>query len=309
MRILIPGVLIFSLFFSLTAFPEECPDGSCSVSSKKVQNVPKGIVRKVEGAGKPVSPKDDTLTKTREVDKKQEPVKREEPPSGSPSGDILPEMTQAVTVSSVDVNRIVCPKDVRDVVYSKEKGLTVKIMGRSVYVKFPIVKEGDREVTAAQPADLYVVCGDDVYSLILLPKPVPAQTVRLSPGKGETLKKNVLSAAETAHERFIVEIIKAVWKNEIPDEYTVGVLKEEVMVNTDVRAVGKRVIDIEGAGLRIKEYSIEIRNPGIEEMELSERDFIRSDISSRPVAISLEKHMVKRTERPRVFIVERRIEQ
>jgi len=57
---------------------------------------------------------------------------------------VLPEVTTQTEMSSSDINRIVCQTDIKDVIFSKEKGVSVKISGRDAFVKFLITKKEDK---------------------------------------------------------------------------------------------------------------------------------------------------------------------
>jgi phosphosulfolactate synthase (CoM biosynthesis protein A) len=48
-----------------------------------------------------------------------------------------------VEVSLKDVNRIICPVEVGNVIFSKEKQMQVKVDGRNVFVKFIPVSQSD----------------------------------------------------------------------------------------------------------------------------------------------------------------------
>jgi hypothetical protein len=95
---------------------------------------------------------------------------------------VTPEVSTAVTLSNSDINRITCREEIKDVVFSREKGLSVKTVGKDAFVKFLITRKDEKEVYSSTPSELFVVCGENVYNLIALPKRVPSQTVRLSPG-------------------------------------------------------------------------------------------------------------------------------
>ncbi|MGB9811625.1 MAG: TraK domain-containing protein, partial [Dictyoglomus turgidum] len=120
---------------------------------------------------------------------------------------VEPEMVTAVKMSSSDVNRIVCPVDIKDVVYSEEKGIQVKISGKNAFVKFLIKKLAGKEIYSNIPADLYVVCGDNVFSIIAFPERIPSVTVYLEDKKGKI--KEILEKKQMPLEKEIVEYVKA----------------------------------------------------------------------------------------------------
>jgi len=103
---------------------------------------------------------------------------------------VSPDAVTAVKMSASDVNRITCPVDITDVVYSEEKGVQIKAVGKNAFVKFLVRKLGSKEVYSSTPADLYIVCGDKVYSIIAFPLKIPSVTVYLE-DKGDKIKQVV----------------------------------------------------------------------------------------------------------------------
>ena len=49
-------------------------------------------------------------------------------------------------LSNSDINRVICPVDIKDVIYSEEKGLTVNLSGKNAFVKFLVVKKDGKEM-------------------------------------------------------------------------------------------------------------------------------------------------------------------
>jgi hypothetical protein len=78
---------------------------------------------------------------------------------------ITPEGPSHVVLSSSDINRLICPVDIKDAIYSKEKGLTVRLSGQNAFVKFLVMKKDGKDLYATTPSELYVVCGESVYKI------------------------------------------------------------------------------------------------------------------------------------------------
>ncbi|MEZ4566852.1 MAG: type-F conjugative transfer system secretin TraK [Desulfobacterales bacterium] len=110
----------------------------------------------------------------------------------SVSRTLLPETTTKVYLSNRDVNQIICQNGpIRDVVYSREKGMTVKTHENNAFVKFLMAADpAHGHMMYSEPSEIYVVCGVNslVYTLIAEPKNIPAQTIELASGK-KTSKK------------------------------------------------------------------------------------------------------------------------
>jgi len=53
---------------------------------------------------------------------------------------VHPETPTVVEMSSTDVNRVTCSEPIQDVVYSAEKGVSVRFLDREAFVKFLVRK-------------------------------------------------------------------------------------------------------------------------------------------------------------------------
>lgn len=216
---------------------------------------------------------------------------------------VLPEVTTRVELSATDINRFICYTDIRDVVFSKEKGITVKIMGKDAFIKFLITKEEDRTVYAQTPSELFLVCGDTVYSIIAIPKRIPSQTVKLT-YNGEKLKENISLLKGLPYEGRIVKILKAALTGDIPESFTVTQANKRIDIFKDITLRLTRVIYVEGMGLKLKEYLSNLRGHTIR-LELNEKDFLRVELTTKPVAVAIDRLTLTKGETARILILER----
>ncbi len=69
----------------------------------------------------------------------------------------------------------------------------------------------------------------------------------------------------------------------------------------------KRTVDIEGEGLRIKEYEAKLRGETAE-FRMNEKMFLNTELAENPVAVALERHILRQGDTSRVFVVEQRAE-
>lgn len=214
--------------------------------------------------------------------------------------EILPEATTKVDLSSIDINRIVCPADIKDVVYSKEKGLNVRIQGRNAFFKFTLAKEDSRKVYAAIPVEVYVVCGDDVYTMIAYPKRIPAQVVKLSKGKLDAVKKNMGMFNGVPFEKKVMTILKTIFTDAMPDSFNVTVINKPFNVFQQVDLILKRIITVEGEGIKVKEYTAQAKT----DVYLKEKDFLRTDLTTKTIAVSMSALNLKKDETSRILMVE-----
>ena len=171
---------------------------------------------------------------------------------------VSPEITTQVRLSNSDINRVICPVDIKDVIYSEEKGLTVNLSGKNAFVKFLVVKKDGKEMYSTTPSELYFVCDGAVYTMIAIPARIPAQSVQLVPGKAGTAKKNIELYGELPFEKKIITIVKRVYTNDVPDSFTKTVVGRKMDVFKDLEVILRSIYAIEGEGLRVKEFEVRI---------------------------------------------------
>lgn len=217
---------------------------------------------------------------------------------------VMPEVAQPVELSSSDVNRITCQGEIKDVVYSREKGITVKFSGRDAFVKFRTGLKDGKSTYSTTPSEIFVVCGDNVYSLIALPKRIPARSIRLSPGKTENIRKNRSLFGALPFEKKVLSAIRSLYTEEIPESFTVSTPNKRIDLFRDLDLVLARVAVVEGEGIQVKEYRGTLADGDKDRIELGERDFLRNEISTDPIAVSLDRLVLKKGEILRAFVVE-----
>lgn len=218
---------------------------------------------------------------------------------------IPPEVTTKIRLSSSDLNRISCSSEIRDALTSTEKGVVIKITGKDAFVKFKVTKRGDQLVYSNTPTELYVVCGDETYSIVAVPQRVPSQTIRLSSGREKKIKDNASLYSGLPFEKMMLKAIQDVFTEQIPDSYTITKMDKRFDSYREIRMVLKRVVDVEGEGLRIKEYLVSLKD-GVKEFRMNEKLFIRTELAENPVAISIERHILRPGDTTRAFVVEQR---
>lgn len=231
----------------------------------------------------------------------------EQPADGEFPTVVLPEATTSVRLSSSDMNRISCPADIREALTSTEKGLTIKITGKDAFVKFKVTKKGDKFAYSTTPTELYVVCGDETFSMVIFPQRVPSQTIRLTSGKDRKIKENLSLYSGLPFEKKALKAIKDVYTENIPDSYSVSRREKHFFSFREILLTLKRTVDIEGEGLRIKEYEASLRGENTE-FKMNEKMFLKTELAENPVAISLERHILRTGDTSRVFVVEQRAE-
>ena len=231
----------------------------------------------------------------------------EKPADGEFPTVVLPEATTSIRLSSSDMNRISCPSDIREALTSTEKGLTIKITGKDAFVKFKVTKKGDKFSYSTTPTELYVVCGEDTFNMIAFPQRIPSQTIRLTSGKERKIKDNLSLYAGLPFEKKVLKAIKDVFTENLPDSYSISRKEKRITSFREILLTLKRTVDIEGEGLRIKEYEATLRGE-VPEFKMNEKLFLRTELAENPIAISLERHVLRSGDSSRVFVVEQRAE-
>lgn len=231
----------------------------------------------------------------------------EQPAAGEFPIVVLPEATTSVRLSSSDMNRISCPADIREALTSTEKGLTIKITGKDAFVKFKVIKKGDKFTYSTTPTELYVVCGEETFSMVIFPQRIPSQTIRLTSGKDKKIKENLSLYAGLPFEKKALKAIRDVYTENIPDSYSVSKREKRFLSYKEIILTLKRTVDIEGEGLRIKEYEASLRGETTE-FKLNEKMFLKTELAENPVAISIERHILRRGDTSRLYVVEQRAE-
>ncbi|WP_028842922.1 TraK domain-containing protein [Thermodesulfovibrio yellowstonii] len=219
---------------------------------------------------------------------------------------VEPERATAVKMSASDVNRLVCPYDVKDVVYSEEKGVQVKVSGKNAFVKFLVKRIGNKEQYSQIPADLYVVCGDKVYSIIAFPERIPSVTVYLE-DKEKKVKEVLEKYSSMPFEKRIVEYVKTFFKGNIPPEAEMKPVRKNYTLYEHIGITEVAQYTIPGEDVLIRVFNIKCT--GLPEkatsVEIAEKDFLRKELTQMPLAISLEKLRLVKGETVKMLIIER----
>lgn len=217
---------------------------------------------------------------------------------------IPPEVTTAVEMSNSDINRVVCPGTMSDLIFSREKGLDGHFSGNSAYLKFQVKKRGDEMNYATAPTEVFVVCNDTVYSLIATPKSIPSQTLRLAPSPGDRVRENIDRYHDLPLEKRAVQLIRAAAVGDYPAGYRVMAADVQIRLSADLDTRLVRVVDVEGVGLRLKE--ILIKSQAEKGLELTETDFLKADIGENILAVAVEEHRLAPGAETRALVVEQK---
>ena len=223
------------------------------------------------------------------------------------TGLILPEVTTAVDLSSSDVNRINCPGTINDLIFSKEKGIEGHFVGSNAFVKFAITVQDDEKHYSNTPSELFVSCNNTIYTLIATPKRIPSVTLRLAPSPSQDLKQNIAHYQALPFEKKVLQLLREAYLQEYQESYRITAADGEVNISVELSVRLKKIVDVEGVGLRLKEYLV--RPAAGDSVHVTEKDFLKSRLGERIIAVAVEDHTIAPGKSSRVFIVEQRGEE
>ena len=220
---------------------------------------------------------------------------------------VSPEVPVAVRLSASDVNRVTCTGgEIREVHYSREKGIAVSISGKDAFIKYKYARSGSKTLYPSNPTEFFIICAELVYNIIAVPELIPSQTVRLSSGDLERIKKNQSLFSGMSTEKKILKFVQHLYTDEIPESFTVERRSgQNVDAFRDVAVRLRRTVSAEGEGMRLKEFSVELKGSSkLERIELDEKDFLGPDFTSYTLAVAMDRTLLRRGEKARLFICE-----
>jgi len=153
--------------------------------------------------------------------------------------------------------------------------------------------------------DLHVVCGGEVYTLIMHPREMDSVTLRL----GDPQRKGLASVAKDwgalALEEKIKRLTLAVYRNEIPEGFSRRRIeaadpRRSLALFDNAQVVGQQEVIASGTGLKATEYIVHPK----EAVELNERDFL-NPLLGDIVGVTLEPLSVPADGFARLIVIER----
>lgn len=222
--------------------------------------------------------------------------------------EVMPERTTTVMVSARDVNRIRCPQPIEHVEYSKEKPGVVKAVGNDLFVKFLVRREAGVETLTSTPLDMHIVCGGDVYTLILRPREQDSTTIRLGSSARKALQEVTKEWGALPLEEKVKKLTLAVYRNEVPSTFARSMITGEdprfnVRLFKDVEVIGKQEVDARGTGLRAVEYAL-IAHKAV---TFNERDFLTQEMGD-VVGVTIHPLTIEKDGIARLIVVQRSVD-
>jgi len=217
---------------------------------------------------------------------------------------ITAEVPATVELSNRDVNRIVCPGQMNDLIFSQEKGLAGHFAGNNAFIKFKIEEAGGERIYAEESSELFVVCSGAVFTLLVTPRDIPSVTLRLAAPQGETFKQNIAHYKNLPLEKQALQIIREAYTGTYPSSYRISEPATIVQLSPDLELKLLQTVDVEGVGLRLRKYQAKAVAQG--QVTLEETLFLSPVVSDSILAVAVEEHSLKHGETSRVFVVEKK---
>ncbi len=214
------------------------------------------------------------------------------------------EIPTAVKLSNRDINRIVCPGQMNDLIFSQEKGMTGHFSGGNGFVKFKIEKIGDEVIYADSQSELFVICNQVVYTLLVTPADISSVTLRLASPTGDSFKENIAHHKNLPLEKQALQLIREAYQDSYPTSYRISESSKFIPLSADLEVQLLKVIDVDGVGLRLKQF--QIKSLAAEQIRVDEQMFIASSISGSILAVGIEKHVLDPRQSTRLFVVDQK---
>lgn len=194
--------------------------------------------------------------------------------------------TTHVNLSNSDVNRLVFPYDITFQANSKEKDLTITVVGKELYVKFmpyieqeqttiknEVVNSGESKINydKSKASELFIVTDKKTYSLIVHPKKQEATTVIFTETFSEKKEKLFVNKDAEYVDNIVNNILKQVFiKSDIKgfEKEKIDGVKSKIIMLKDIKkdVVYKHKVTYSGYRYDVFEYSV--FNPNIEPINI-----------------------------------------
>lgn len=204
---------------------------------------------------------------------------------------------EAIAVSNRSVNRIVLPYKIKDLAYSKEKGLIVNVNENQAFIKYvPIQKDiyandpNDRRNTPiqsqiiysrAKPAEVFFITSGKTYSFSLIPKDIKTQTIIIN---DYVKDKKVALKYETSNNytATMSDMIKKVYLGNSPKGFKIQEFNKVVSKDHIKTITLKQVQE----GALYKAYLFEVKNNTSVSRAIDEKEFFKY-VENPALAISV----------------------
>ena len=217
---------------------------------------------------------------------------------------IQAEIPTAVTLSNKDINRIICLGPINDLIFSQEKAMTGHFSGNNGFIKFKIEDSGNDYVYADTQSELFVVCNNAVYTLLVTPADIPSVTLRLASPAGDSFKKNIVHYENMPLEKQALLLIREAYHGTYPTIYRIHESTGTVFLSPELEVQLLQVVNVDGLRLRLKRYLVKSHSERV--VDVDEQLFLSSSISQSILAVAVDNHTLEPNQSTLVFVVDQK---
>jgi conjugal transfer pilus assembly protein TraK len=206
--------------------------------------------------------------------------------------DLKEGLTEFVEISERDLNAIVFPVDVK--VFTKSDNLEMKIQDKRVFISF----KSDMEMGPARsPEQLYFLTDSKTYSMVLIPKGIPSETV-IARIEDISEKEGALSwEKEQPYISAIKSLMKAMYTNMPPNGYEVA--GTDATNDVSKWAGLSQILNKKYSGASFVGEVYTVINSSGDVVRLREQEFYEKGI----MALSIDIHELRPNEKTEVYVI------
>lgn len=205
--------------------------------------------------------------------------------------------TQFVELSNRDLNVILFPDPVK--VLTQSNLLEIQIEGQRVFVSFK--KDMQSETSPDTPQQIYFLTNDRTYSMVAVPKGIPAVTVMVQTESDLAADQALKWEQEHPYIATIKELMKAMYSHKLPPGYSLTDADNGVDVSRWeglARVMTKKYV---GATLSGEVYSLHNRSADV--VRFKEQEFYEKGV----IAVSIDSHKLQPDEKASLYLVRKLI--
>ena len=201
--------------------------------------------------------------------------------------------TQFVELSDRDLNVILFPGPVK--VMTQSDLLEIKIEGRRIFISFK--KNMQSETIPDTPQQIYFLTKDRTYSMVAVPKGIPAVTIVVQTEGDLTEDKALKWEQEHPYIATIKGLIKSMYSHKLPPGYSITDVGDAVDVSQWdglTQVMSKKYV---GAALSGEVYTL--HNKSADVVRFKEQEFYEKGV----IAVSIESHELQPDEKTSLYLV------
>ena len=215
-------------------------------------------------------------------------------------------ITRIVELSLTQINRIITNSYIKSVKTNKTGNLSVLLQGRNAFVEWtPLLEKQGNVSNIKYDKSINSVIFDTnkgIFTLVLIPKHIPAQTVYIKQGYGEnrTRGKKFYRISKKGIGNFLSGIYKNVYNGVAPRGFALK--KKHILYNAEDGRIKVLLVKVY-KGVSLEVFEFHIFNEMNKKISLSNKNFI--GLINSPLSVSLSHEHLLPDTFTRLFIVKR----